>query len=115
LTIRFGGTTMYLRRTFGLSHAPEVGRQALEPVTGTVAIGMIYDPHKLFAPRRIGVCGSSKDLPAEAVWFCESVGRRLATEAHVVIVSGGSRKRDDVAEGNLATDWHIVNAAAEAI
>jgi hypothetical protein len=72
-------------------------------------------PHKLFAPRRIGVCGSSKDLPAEAVWFCESVGRRLATEAHVVIVSGGSRKRDDVAEGNLATDWHIVNAAAEAI
>jgi hypothetical protein len=72
-------------------------------------------PHKLFAPRRIGVCGSSRDLSPGAVLFCKAVGTQLATEPHVVIVSGGSRRRGGTRKDNLATDWHIVNAAAEAI
>ena len=72
-------------------------------------------PHELFVPRRVGVCGSSKDLPPEAVLFCEAVGEQLANQSNVVIVSGGSRWREGASEDNLAADWHIVNAAAEQV
>lgn len=73
-------------------------------------------PHKLFRPRRIGVCGSSKDLSPEAVLFCEAVGTQLAKETKVVIVSGGTRTREDAQEGDLlAADWHIVKAAEQEI
>ena len=71
--------------------------------------------HKLFAPRRIGVCGSSRGLPREAVPFCEGVGRRLAQEPYAVIVSGGSKRRSGAAEGDLAADWYIVSAAERAL
>ena len=72
-------------------------------------------PHELFVPRRVGVCGSSKDLPPEAVLFCEAVGEQLANQSNVVIVSGGSRWREGASEDNLAAHWHIVNAAAEQV
>jgi len=67
--------------------------------------------HKLFAPRRVGVCGSSRGLPREAVTFCEGVGARLAEEPQVVIVSGGSKRRSGAAEDDLSADWYIVSAA----
>lgn len=71
--------------------------------------------HKLFAPRRVGVCGSSKGLPREAVPFCEGVGTQLAQEPHAVIVSGGSKRRSGAAEDDLAADWYIVSAAERAL
>jgi hypothetical protein len=70
---------------------------------------------KLFVPRRIGVCGSSTDLSEGAVSFCKAVGKELGKEVNAVIVSGGSKKRKDAGEGNLAADWYIVEAAAAAI
>src|SRR5262245_66503793 len=69
-------------------------------------------PHKLFAPRRIGVCGSSRDLSQTAVAFCRAVGTELAATDYVIIVSGGTHQREGATPDNLATDWHIVNAAA---
>jgi predicted Rossmann-fold nucleotide-binding protein len=74
------------------------------------------EAHKLFVPRRIGVCGSSKDLSEEAVSFCKAVGEELGKEDNVVIVSGGTKKRKDATgENNLAADWYIVDAARRAI
>jgi predicted Rossmann-fold nucleotide-binding protein len=71
--------------------------------------------HKLFAPRRVGVCGSSKELPPEAVAFCQAVGSELAKNDNIVIVSGGSRARSASAPDDLAADWHIVSAAEREI
>jgi hypothetical protein len=68
--------------------------------------------HKLFAPRRIGVCGSSKGLSEAAVVFCRAAGIGLAKNDNVVLVSGGTRRRSGTGESDLATDWHIVSAAA---
>jgi hypothetical protein len=68
---------------------------------------------KLFSARRVGVCGSSKELPATAIPFCEAAGAELAKHEHVVIVSGGSRQRPNTGDQDLATDWHIVNAAVQ--
>ena len=67
--------------------------------------------NKLFVPRRVGVCGSSNGLHPAAVPFCVAIGRELARQENVVIVSGGTRQQlkrtDDLA------DWHIVNAAEQ--
>lgn len=68
--------------------------------------------HKLFASRRIGVCGSSKELSEAAVAFCRAAGIELAKSDNVVLVSGGTRRRSGTAEADLAADWHIVSAAA---
>ncbi len=61
------------------------------------------------------MCGSSVDLPKEAIPFCLAVGAELALDEKVVIVSGGTRKRKGFGEDNLAADWHMVSAAERAI
>jgi predicted Rossmann-fold nucleotide-binding protein len=66
---------------------------------------------KLFSPRTIGVCGSSKGLPPEAAEFCRALGRRLAEDSLARIVSGGTKKRQGTPEGDFAADWLIVDAA----
>jgi hypothetical protein len=71
--------------------------------------------NKLFVPRRVGVCGSSKCLPPAAVPFCVAIGRELARQENVVIVSGGTRRRAGTNQNDLAADWHIVNAAEQEI
>lgn len=68
---------------------------------------------KLFAPRRVDVCGSSKGLPQAAVEFCVSIGGELAKIENVVIVSGSALRRAGTDQNDLATDWHIVNAAEQ--
>jgi predicted Rossmann-fold nucleotide-binding protein len=70
---------------------------------------------KLFVPRRVGVCGSSQGLPLAAVPFCVAIGRELAKQENVVIVSGGARRRAGPNQDDLAADWHIVNAAEQEI
>ena len=50
-------------------------------------------------------------MPSAAVTFCEAVGIELAKNENVVIVSGGSYRRTSTGNDDLATDWHIVNAA----
>lgn len=71
--------------------------------------------YKLFAQRRVGVCGSSKSLPPEAIPFCQAAGSALAKDDNIVIVSGGARKRADAPPEDLAADWHIVSAAEHEI
>src|SRR3974390_3810163 len=71
--------------------------------------------NKLFVPRRVGVCGSSKGLPPTAIPFCVAIGRELAKQKDVVIVSGGTRRRAGTNQDDLAADWHIVNAAEQEI
>lgn len=71
--------------------------------------------NQLFEPRRVGVCGSSKGLPPTAVPFCVAIGRELAKQENVVIVSGGTRQRFGTDQNDLAADWHIVNAAEHEI
>jgi hypothetical protein len=67
-------------------------------------------PEKLFAPRRVGVCGSSKSLSQPGIEFCTALGIELANMNDIVIVSGGSRKRAGTDENDLATDWYIVSS-----
>ena len=71
--------------------------------------------NKRLEPRRIGVCGSSRDLPAGAEEFCAAAGAALAKADNVVIVSAGTRRRRDEREDNLATDWYVVSAAKRAM
>jgi predicted Rossmann-fold nucleotide-binding protein len=71
--------------------------------------------HRLFARRRVGVCGSSKGLPPAAVVFCQAAGSELAKHDNIVIVSGGTRKRAGTPPEDLAADWHIVSAAEHGI
>lgn len=66
---------------------------------------------RLLVPREVGVCGSSKGLSEGAAEFCGALGRRLALESSVVIVSGGTKKRANTSEGDCAVDWHVVTAA----
>jgi predicted Rossmann-fold nucleotide-binding protein/nucleoside 2-deoxyribosyltransferase len=72
-------------------------------------------PNNLFAPRRLGVCGSSKDLAPQAVKFCRFAGSELAKNDNIVIMSGGTRKRRSSNPDNLAADWHIVSTARDEI
>ena len=66
---------------------------------------------KLFQPRRIGVCGGSHGLTQEAVSFCQGLGRRLARDSLVTVVSGGAKHRSSAPANDLAADWWIVNTA----
>src|SRR5205085_79297 len=45
----------------------------------------------------------------------KAVGTELAKNDSIVIISGGSYRRTGASTNDLATDWHIVNAAALAI
>lgn len=70
---------------------------------------------KLFQPRRIGVCGSSHGLTPEAVSFCQGVGRRLARDSLVTVVSGGSKRRASSPPNDFAADWWVVSTAQSAM
>lgn len=70
---------------------------------------------KLLSRREIGICGSSKGLSEEAVEFCRVLGQSLASDPFITIVSGGSKQRADTTEGDLAADWHTVEAARIAL
>jgi predicted Rossmann-fold nucleotide-binding protein len=70
---------------------------------------------KLLTPRRIGVCGSSRGLPRAAVGFCEAVGRRLAREPSIQIVTGGTKCRRTALPGDYATDWLVASAASKVV
>ena len=74
---------------------------------------MKADP--LVARRKIGVCGSSKELKPDALRFCEALGERLGARAEVRIVSGGTKTRRDVQPGDCAAEWWIVGAAVKAM
>jgi hypothetical protein len=63
------------------------------------------------SPRRIGVCGSSKELSTEAADFCRALGRALGRREFVTIVSGGTKRRAGPASNGLAADWLIIEAA----
>lgn len=69
-----------------------------------------------FVRRRIGVCGSSRDLPPRAIDFCRALGACLAREPNIVVVSSGAKKKRN-AEGsdNYAADWWIVHAVERAL
>jgi hypothetical protein len=69
--------------------------------------------HRLFAPRRVGVCGSSEGLPAAAVLFCKEAGEELSKDKNVIITSPGAKRVTGKTHDDLAADWHIVNAAEE--
>jgi predicted Rossmann-fold nucleotide-binding protein len=71
--------------------------------------------HKLFAPRRVGVSGSSHGLPQVAVLLCQAVGSELAKNDNVLIVSGGTKRQLKAGSDDLAADWHIVNTAQKEI
>lgn len=70
---------------------------------------------KLFSPRKIGVCGSSKGLTRDGVEFCRALGRRLARDPFVTLVSGGTKRRSSTSERDLAADWWIVSTAQESM
>ena len=70
---------------------------------------------ELIAPRTIGVSGSSRGLAPEAVPFCAALGRRLARESLLRIVSGGTKQRAGARDGDFAADWLIVSAACDAL
>jgi len=69
--------------------------------------------NRLFSPRRIGVCGSSKRLKPNAAEFCRALGRRLAADKLAKIVSGGTKQRKGQPAGDFAADWWIVSAARD--
>jgi predicted Rossmann-fold nucleotide-binding protein len=70
---------------------------------------------KLFQPRCIGVCGKSYGLEPEAVSFCRALGRRLARDSLVTIVSGGAKHRSSAPANDFAADWWIVSTAQSAM
>jgi predicted Rossmann-fold nucleotide-binding protein len=72
-------------------------------------------PQALFSPRKIGVCGSSKELSREGAAFCNALGRRLAAAERIKIVSGGTKKRLGTAKDDFAADWLIISAAQKAM
>src|SRR5262245_8527396 len=69
----------------------------------------------LFTRRKIGVCGSSKELPPAAIPLCEALGARLARDRFAVIVSGGTLRRLSAPPNDLSADWHMVSAATKAL
>jgi hypothetical protein len=58
---------------------------------------------------RIGVIGSSHDLPDDAAEMCAAIGQRLMETGTVKVVHGGLRKRSDAS--TLAADWHFIRGA----
>jgi predicted Rossmann-fold nucleotide-binding protein len=70
---------------------------------------------RLLALRRVGVCGSSRGLPVDANALCEVLGKELASQPNVIIVSGGTRKQEGSLDDDLAVEWRVVNAAQGAL
>src|SRR5262245_9802973 len=71
---------------------------------------------RLYSSRKIGVCGSSRNLPKGAVEFCKALGARLAAEPHMVIVASGTgRSRLHKIMDDYAAEYHIVKAAEHAL
>src|SRR5215813_6485698 len=71
--------------------------------------------NRLYVPREIGVCGSSNDLDEDGVKFCEALGRRLALDRSVVIVSSGTMQHKNPKDNDFAAEWHIVKTAVEVL
>lgn len=60
---------------------------------------------------RIGVIGSSHQLPIQGAEMCEAIGARLAQEPTVLIVHGGLKRRSQADALSLAADWYYVEGA----
>jgi predicted Rossmann-fold nucleotide-binding protein len=71
---------------------------------------------RLYSFRRVGVCGGSKGLPSSAAGLCRAIGRRLARETTVAIVSGGTKRRKRaIGRDDFAAEWFVVSAAEREI
>jgi nucleoside 2-deoxyribosyltransferase len=69
-----------------------------------------------FAPRRIGICGSSAGLQPEAALFCQAIGEHLGSKRNVIIVNRGIKRRSSSGRStNLAADFHFVEGAKRKI
>jgi predicted Rossmann-fold nucleotide-binding protein len=66
---------------------------------------------RLLERRKIGIAGSSKDVTPAMREFSREVGKCLAADGRVCIVTGGTKQRADTAKGDLAVDWHVAEAA----
>jgi hypothetical protein len=76
----------------------------------------VFGEDRLYSLRRVGVCGSSKGLPAAAASLCRAIGTRLAQEPTVKIVSGGTKRRKSaLGADNFAAEWLVVSSARESI
>lgn len=61
-----------------------------------------------FSHWRIGVCGSSHDLPPMAEEMCEAIGEQLGALATVKVVHSGLKRRAGAKPGTFAADWHFI-------
>jgi len=62
--------------------------------------------HPAIRPRRLAVCGGSR-LSPEAARFWEFMGRTLAHEKSLLVITGGLKHRKD-APDKMAADWALV-------
>jgi hypothetical protein len=78
---------------------------------GKRAETVTHAPFRLLERRKIGIAGSSKDVTSAMRAFSREVGKRLAANGEVCVVTGGTRQRKDTLGGDLAVDWHVAQAA----
>jgi predicted Rossmann-fold nucleotide-binding protein len=67
--------------------------------------------HPAIRPRRLAVCGGGR-LPPKAARFWELMGRVLAYEKGLLVITGGLRHRTG-ARRKVAADWALVNGLEE--
>ena len=64
--------------------------------------------HPAIRPRRLAVCGGSR-LSPEAARFWDFMGRALAHEKGLLVITGGLKHRHDAPADTIAADWAFVN------
>ncbi len=66
------------------------------------------DTGAYFTHWRVGVCGSSHNLPAMAEEMCEALGEQLGARPTVKVVHSGLKRRSGAKPGTFAADWHFI-------
>lgn len=67
--------------------------------------------HPLIRPKRLGVCGASV-LEKENVEFCLSLGRAIAQEEGLILVTGGFKHKVKY-PGTCSADWSVVKGSLD--
>jgi predicted Rossmann-fold nucleotide-binding protein len=70
--------------------------------------------HPAIRPRRLAVCGGSR-LPPKAARFWELMGRVLAHEKGLLVITGGLRHRQGAPADTVAADWALVNGLKQGL
>lgn len=70
---------------------------------------------RFFKRWRIGVCGSSHNLPEPAAQMCEAIGEELGRVRNVKIVHSGLKRRAGARGGTYAADWHFIEGARRTV